>query len=918
MEVSNRRFKVANFALVSAVTLALAGCGDESLNSQVGASPDSPSTPSTPTIPSSPVPPSGTDKVIFDNSVNAKWPAWDCCGGTTPIHPVELDEYGLTTEFRIGAEPAVLGYVRAEGLDGVDVSDIAQTGVLEFEIKLRNSPGDNVQWIVKIESNGGDQNNNGGEAVELNIPAPKIGMWTKVAVSLADLSNQGLDLTSIDKVLISPAWGQGEGAIYRVDNVRLVDSGDSDPGTPDDSVTPVESDEGYKLNLGAVLEDFEGAFSEQQVENPSSTLLPAGTLIKTVKPVGAQPWAGTTLGDILALDITPERSIVSLWVYSAEAGIPVLLKVENAADAAQFAEVLVQTSVVSEWEKLEFDFTNLNNGVLDPNYIFDKKSLFFDFMADAADKEFYWADMTLVEADEVVEPPVDPEEPPVNEGESIVIFNDSANPAWVAWDCCGGTTPSVITDSDDAYGAVTEFNIVGATVVGFNSREMDGAVGGSPVDVMAWKDTGTVSFDLKLTNDNGAMDWKFKVESVGGAPLELSLPEVPTLDVWKRFTFNLSDLAEQGVNLSAIDLLMMFPAWGTGDGASYVVDNVQFSSVGNTAPEEPEQPEGPVLPPVDVEGNVVVNGDFETESLDPWYSIGGGSVTLDSGAARLQAGNGAESRIKANGIGAGVINPNQTITVSFSYRGEAVDGGVANAIIHFIGDGVTGTEVINMPAPTAEWQSYSQEMVVSAGTSAGLDFTIGGVCGAVATCSVDLYLDNIAVVPEEGTGETPDNPEEGPILPPDDGTGNLIANGDFTDDLLTPWYQVGGGSVVVQDQAVTVAATNGNEARIKAEKIGQGVLTAGQAVTLSFQAKGFAGPGAVANGLLYTTSPAGVSKTDNFDISSLTTVWQEYSYDFVIGNDPEWGVDLAIGAVCGAVDGCQAQVSFDNVRLEVK
>ncbi|MEZ9628624.1 hypothetical protein AB4304_03845 [Vibrio breoganii] len=921
MEVSNRRFKVANLALVTAIALAMTGCGDESLSSQAGASADSPDGSGAPTLPTpTPTPPSGSDMVVFENSVNAKWPAWDCCGGTTPIYPMELDEYGLTTEFRVGEQPAVLGFVRAEGLAGVDVSDMESAGMLEFEFKLRNSPGDNVNWIVKLESNGGDQESN-GEAVELSIPAPKIGMWTKVQVSLANLSNQGLDLTNIDKILINPAWEEGEGAVYRVDNVKFVDGDASEPENPSDPIIPNESDEGYKPDLVVAMEDFGGAASEQAAANPSSETLPAGTLIKTIKPAGAEIWAGTTLGDITVLDITPEQSIVSVWVFSAEAGIPVLFKVENSVVPEQLAEVLVQTSLVNEWEKLEFDFNDLNGGVLDPNYSFDKKSIFFDFLAEAANKEFYWADMTFVEVDEVVdpeEPPVDPEEPPVDDGESFVIFNDVANPAWLAWDCCGGTAPAVITDSDDNYGAVTEFNIVGATVVGFTSRDGDGAVGGAPVDVSAWQDTGTVSFDLKLTNDNGAMDWKFKVESAGGGALELTLADVPELDVWKRYTFNLSDLADGGVNLSAIDLVMMFPAWGSGDGASYVVDNVIFSSAGSSAPEEPEQPEGPVLPPVDVEGNVVVNGDFETGSIDPWYSIGGGSVSIDSGAARLQAGNGAESRIKANGIGAGDINPNQTITVSFSYRGEAVDGGVANAIIHFIGDGVVGTEVIDMPAPTTEWQSYSQEMVVSAGTSAGLDFTIGGVCGAVATCSVDLFLDNIAVVPEEGTGETPDNPEEGPILPPDDGTGNLIVNGDFTDDLLTPWFQVGGGSVVVQDQSVTVAAETGNEARIKAEKVGQGVVTADQTITLSFQAKGFTANGSVANGLLYTTSSAGVSKTDIFDIPNLTTVWSEYSYDFVVGDNPEWGLDLAIGGVCGAVDGCQTQVSFDNVRLEIK
>jgi hypothetical protein len=938
MSLTKERFKFANAALVAALALAMSGCGDEALGTSV---PSNPSTPESPTeqpdsTPGTETPSTGTDLVVFKDAVNPNWQTWDCCGGTTPIYPVELGDYGLTAEFRVGATPAVLGFVRPEGMSGIDVSELETSGILEFEIKLRNSPGDQVNWFVKLESNGGDQEGASGEAVDISIPSPQVGVWTKIEVSLSDLANQGIDLTNVDKVLIYPEWDQGEGAIYRVDNVAFVDAAPSSPdGEEPDSPA---SDSGEKLDLSAPLTDFEGAFSEQGVANPVlsneaasawasggiSQVSSSATVIKTLKPVGAQPWAGTTLGDSSILEITPERSVISLWVYSPEVGVPVLLKVENAAltqpaPNPEMAEVLVYTSVANQWEKLEFDFTDLNAGELDPNYTFDMKTVFFDFMEDAADKEFYWDDMTFVEVSDPVEPeePEEPVQPPVEESEEIVIFNDAANPAWAAWDCCGGSTPSVITDSDVQYDQVTQFEINAPTVVGFTSRSADGAVGGAPVDVSAWRDTGTVSFDMKLTADAGAQDWKFKVESVAGAAVEVSLPELPEVDVWKRYTFNLSDLADAGANLSAMDLLMIFPAWGSGVGSVFSVDNLSFSSVGNVAPVEPETPDGPVLPPIDNPDNLTVNGDFESGALDPWYAIGGG-VTIENGAARLQAGNGAESRIKTNGIGAGVINPGQTVNISFSYRGEAVDGGVANAIIHFIADGVVGTEEINIPAPTSEWQTLSKDIVASAGTSGGVDFTIGGVCGADATCSVDLYLDNITVVAVAGTGEEPENPGEAPILPPDDGTGNLIVNGDFSTNELAPWGQVGAGEVVVADGAVTASAVNGGEARIKAEKVGQGELTANQSVTLSFQAKGFAASGGVVNGVLHTTSPRGTSKTDNFDILNLTTVWQEYSYDFDIGSDAEWGVDLTLGPVCGAVPGCQVEVSFDNIRLELK
>ncbi|MEZ9527326.1 hypothetical protein AB4243_24610, partial [Enterovibrio norvegicus] len=165
----------------------------------------------------------------------------------------------------------------------------------------------------------------------------------------------------------------------------------------------------------------------------------------------------------------------------------------------------------------------------------------------------------------------------------IVIFNDAANPQWVAWDCCGGTTPPVTTDSDATYGAVTFFEVVNATVNGFSSRE-GVATDPQPIDVNAWMVEGVISFDIKLlaAGETPADVWNFKVESNGGSEaVELRLDTVPELNVWKSYQFNLSDLSNNGLDLTAIDLIMVFPTWNTGIGSEYVIDNVVISPTAN-------------------------------------------------------------------------------------------------------------------------------------------------------------------------------------------------------------------------------------------------------------------------------------------------------------------------------------------------
>ncbi|MCW8832005.1 MAG: putative Ig domain-containing protein [Colwellia sp.] len=164
---------------------------------------------------------------------------------------------------------------------------------------------------------------------------------------------------------------------------------------------------------------------------------------------------------------------------------------------------------------------------------------------------------------------------------ALVVYEDAANPLWGAWDCCGGTTPAIITDSDPAYDQVTQFTINGDTVVGFNARD---AVGGVAFDTPAGT---TLEFDLKVTAmpTGGDTDWMLKLEGGGVAEVNLNTSvegQAPVLDTWVHYTFNVADLG-----LTNVNLIMMFPAWGTGDGAEYSIDNVVFYTDDNTPPPPP-------------------------------------------------------------------------------------------------------------------------------------------------------------------------------------------------------------------------------------------------------------------------------------------------------------------------------------------
>ncbi|EAR10818.1 glycoside hydrolase family 16 protein [Reinekea blandensis] len=178
--------------------------------------------------------------------------------------------------------------------------------------------------------------------------------------------------------------------------------------------------------------------------------------------------------------------------------------------------------------------------------------------------------------DAPVWPEVDPTTGP------LTVYEDGINPAWTAWDCCADGYQPVEVDSGDAlYGNVVRFETHTSTVAGFSSRGSHGAVAGAPHDASSNTD---LEFDMKMLShpDNGVTNWKLKVESNNGAEaveinLQTSLEgEVPALDTWQHYTFPIADLADQGLDITAIDVVMVFPTWGAGVGAEYLLDNVKF------------------------------------------------------------------------------------------------------------------------------------------------------------------------------------------------------------------------------------------------------------------------------------------------------------------------------------------------------
>ncbi|WP_232824774.1 glycoside hydrolase family 16 protein [Algibacillus agarilyticus] len=524
-------------------------------------------------IPSAPVPPGPvSDLIIFDNAVNPNWPIWDCCGGSTPTVETDDADHGAVAEFVIGASPTVMGFniYETDAPVPFDASSMLTTGKVEFDLKLVSAPADaSADWKFKIEQGAAST------AVELSLMdsnegvAPTVGAWQHYSFDLQALSDAGLDLSGIDVLMIFPAWGAGEGAVYRVDNV-MIGTGEGAAPSPelvlfDDAAnlawapwdccggsTPIEeTDDGdhntvveFAIGASPTVMGFKPA-DGSGVNFDASALLTEGVVQFEMK-VTTLPAAG-------AVD----------WKFKIESGAATA-----AVELDLNASVEGADPVLDQWQTYTFKLQDLSDAGLDLSAI-DVVMIFPAW--GSGEGAVYRVDNAKIYNPNAT-----------NSGgvtaARLELFKETPNSDWAAWDCCAGSAPAQATD-DDAHMQVVEFAIgASPTVMGF--KPADGS--GISFDASSIASTGMVKFDMKIVTEPnaGTVDWKFKIESgAATGAVELDLIDsiegaAPVAGQWQTYRFSLLSLMDAGLDLTDIDVVMVFPAWGSGEGAVYRLDNV--------------------------------------------------------------------------------------------------------------------------------------------------------------------------------------------------------------------------------------------------------------------------------------------------------------------------------------------------------
>ena len=505
------------------------------------------------------------------------------------------------------------------------------------------------------------------------------------------------------------------------------------------------------------LTDFGGNSS-------SVTNDPAGgsnQVAQAVKTDTAETWAGTTVSTegnnaVPTIPLDASNTIMSVRVYSPDAGIPVRLKVEDAANSANSVEAEVQTTVANAWETLIFDFANQAPGsqAFDESFTYNKISIFFNFNtsgATAGEKTYYFDDISFVggSGSPAITLPV--------------TFEDGDSTFYEIQDFGGAVTTLVADPADGANTVASSNKPPGAESWGGTTVANVSGFGALPFSAT---DT---TMTLRVYSPDAGIPVRLKVEDRNDDTISVETQVDTTMaNAWETLTF---DFSNEVSNTPALNLA------NTYDKASVFFN---FGTDGNTAGDKTYLWDD--LTFVTGGGSAFVNGDFETGDFTGWTTTqipdSVGSVAIDASGQGGRAGSVA--RLMAEGsanpaqgndvllsqvaLAAGTVSAGDTISVSFDLYGSLEGaGGVVFVEVIFLdsnGQDVGGRDFVGPAAPytpTTTWTNYSGDVIAGTAVGGGQYDVSGGVtlqlkaaCGAVDGCAVDASFDNVTFTINQG------------------------------------------------------------------------------------------------------------------------------------------------------------------------
>jgi beta-glucanase (GH16 family) len=369
------------------------------------------------------------------------------------------------------------------------------------------------------------------------------GVWETVTIPVSTLTATGLDLTAVNTGIVIFPTNQSGTIRYRLDNIRWVADANVIPKSQIDLPVDFES-----ATVDYSLIDFGGNGSSLTTDPDDAD----NDVAATIKGDASEVWAGTIIGtaDGFAnpIPFASGETEMSMRVWSPAAGVPVMLKIEN-ADASVFSEVTATTTVANGWETLVWDFAGI-----DTNIDFVRAIVFFNFGVAGTGETYLWDDVAIGDG----AAPLAQVDLPANFDEAGVDYDLGD---------FGGVATTLVTDPTNSMNMVASTNkapgaeLWGGTTVGATNGLA------SAIDF-----SGSTTLTVRVYSPDAGIPVRLKVEDASNPTVSVETEATTTVaNAWEELSF---DFSNEAMGTAALDL-----------GATYNKLSIffNFGTDGNTA-----------------------------------------------------------------------------------------------------------------------------------------------------------------------------------------------------------------------------------------------------------------------------------------------------------------------------------------------
>jgi hypothetical protein len=554
----------------------------------------------------------------------------------------------------------------------------------------------------------------------------------------------------------------------------------------------------------------------------------------------AELWAGTTISTeandaVPTIPLDASNTTMTVRVYSPDAGIPVRLKIEDAADPTISVETEATTTVVNTWETLTFDFSNqaADTAAFNEANTYNKISIFFNFGTTGADAgaKTYYADDIEVGSNTGG-----------GTGITLPVTFDVAALDYELTDF-GGVATTLIADPLNAANTVASSNKpLGAELWGGTTVANATGFGALPFTAT---DT---SMTVRVYSPDAGIPVRLKVEDITNPAISVETEATTTVaNAWETLTFDFSTPAADtaALNLAnTYDKASVFFNFGTdgntaGD-KTYLWDDLTFVTGGGGGGG----------------GGDTVLATFDEATPPAVTAFGGAVAVIEPGPAGGDGSNTLNITRDGGEVFAGAWIaiqpiPSDTGTQTVSVQVYSPTAGIPMIAKAEYGDNVGTGDVPANEAVVVGWQTLTWTFTNLNPAEVYNRFVLLPNLGTVDTAT-SYFFDNVTLLESVGGGGGGGG-----------GTGSAnFVNGDFETGDFTGWVQTlipdavgsiaidnsgqGGRTGSVARLITDASATQTNDVLISQVALAAGTITPGDSINVSFDLYGsLAGAGGV-------------------------------------------------------------------------